>query len=137
MIFRSMMMMLMQEHVITCAIQLEQFQLQECVSPTAHFNISHVRESQRSTFTGNCFLELFNLKHKFCNCIVTTGLMTKMQNNLFYGMKQASQIQLILCFFSCFFLPPVENMFFAAQGDSCLLGELFYLLHPSSSPFLR
>ena len=111
MIFRSMMMMLIQEHVITCAIQLEQFQLQECVSPTAHFNISHVRESQRSTLTGNCFLELLNLKHKFCNCIVTTGLMTKIQNNFFYRPEQASQIQLFSCFFSCFFYHPLKICF--------------------------
>ena len=97
-------MMLMMEHVITCEIQLlEQFQLQECVSPTAHFNISHVRESQRSTLTGNCFLELLNLKHKFCNCVVTTGLTIscghKIQNNFFYRLEQPSQIQLVSCFF--------------------------------------
>ena len=115
MIFRSMMMMLMQEHVITCAIQLEQFQLQECVSPTAHFNISHVRESQRSTLTGNCFLELLNLKHKFCNCVVTTGLTIscghKIQNNLFYRLEQPSQIQLVSCFFLVFFYHPLKICF--------------------------
>ena len=77
------------------------------MSPTAHFNISHVRESQRSTLIGNCFLELLNLKHKFCNCVVTTGLTIscghKIQNNFFYRLEQPSQIQLVSCFFLVFF----------------------------------
>ena len=59
-----------------------------------------------------------------------------MTNGKFHRPEQPNQIQLVSCFFLVF-LPPVENMFFAAQGDSCLLEELFYLLHPSSSPFLR